>query len=388
MSANKVSDYTTYREITKNLMTISGLWPYENSNIFYRLIPYIQISLNLGMALVILGFVRQHFTNIALVTRGLSIMTSFLTVIIKVICMLINQKDLVELHNNLDPYFNELLKNSKLSKLILKKVKIFRLLSLALIFCVLFSIIFYVVTPLIFIIKRHYHQMKITKYPLIYPSGYPWKITSSGFIYQIHFAFETLASLALFFVTTSIDSLFTLYIFQMIGQLREISYCITHIDEDENENKDSVVRKCVTQYEKLMRCREILETIYGPVILWIMGTNAIVLCTLLFQISQMKSISVIRGLLFITYIALKMIQTFMYAWSGSSLTEESENYKHAVYAADWYGNKRLMDSVIITLSQKPLTLTACNFSVVSVDIFVMVLNTTVSYFFLLQTLDE
>lgn len=204
--------------------------------------------------------------------------------------MLINQKDLVELHNNLDPYFNELLKNSKLSKLILKKVKIFRLLSLALIFCVLFSIIFYVVTPLIFIIKRHYHQMKITKYPLIYPSGYPWKITSSGFIYQIHFAFETLASLALFFVTTSIDSLFTLYIFQMIGQLREISYCITHIDEDENENKDSVVRKCVTQYEKLMRCREILETIYGPVILWIMGTNAIVLCTLLFQISQVWNI--------------------------------------------------------------------------------------------------
>lgn len=36
----------------------------------------------------------------------------------------------------------------------------------------------------------------------------------------------------------------------------------------------------------------------------------------------MKSISIIRGLLIGAYVGLKMVQTFMYAWSGSCLTEE------------------------------------------------------------------
>lgn len=36
----------------------------------------------------------------------------------------------------------------------------------------------------------------------------------------------------------------------------------------------------------------------------------------------MKSITVIQGILFTTYFVLKMIQTFMYAWSGSCLIEE------------------------------------------------------------------
>ncbi|XP_014298177.2 odorant receptor 13a-like [Microplitis demolitor] len=386
MSKSRISDYKAYRGLTKTLLTVGGLWPYSNSNIFYRFLPYIQIILNLGMALAILGFVHDHFSNIALVTRGMSVMTSFLTTILKVTCLVINKKDLMELHENLDPYLNDLLKNSPSTEVILKDINSFKFLSWGLTFFAFIAMCFLIFTPLLFILHCHQHEIELINYPLIYPSVYPWKIISNGWIYKLNYIFETLASLILFFVTASVDSLFTLYVFQMVGLLREISYCITRLDE-KNVDKDSVICKCITQYEKLMRCREILEKIYGPVILWIMTTNAVVLCTLLFQISQMKSISVTRGLLFTTYITLKMIQTFMYAWSGSCLTDESENYKDAVYAAHWYGNKRFMTSVIIMLAQRPLTLTACNFSTVSLKIFVMVLNTTVSYFFLLQTLD-
>lgn len=85
MSKSRISDYKAYRGLTKTLLTVGGLWPYSNSNIFYRFLPYIQIILNLGMALAILGFVHDHFSNIALVTRGMSVMTSFLTTILKVL---------------------------------------------------------------------------------------------------------------------------------------------------------------------------------------------------------------------------------------------------------------------------------------------------------------
>lgn len=197
---------------------------------------------------------------------------------------MIRREDLTNLHKTLDPYFNEMLKDSKLSKFILRKVNMFRYISL--VYAVLLSLcsVFYIVAPLIAIFYCRHHKINLTKYPLIYPTTYPWKITSTGVVYQIHYIFEILASLTLFFVTTSVDSLFTFYIFQMIGQLREISYCITNINDGDDEKK--AVCKCLTQFEKILKCREILEKIYGPIILWIMTTNAIVLCTLLFQISQ------------------------------------------------------------------------------------------------------
>nr|WNA12529.1 olfactory receptor [Microplitis mediator] len=382
MSKNIISDYRAFHKLTKRLTTVVGLWPYENPCIFYRLLPYLQISFNLILVLAILAFVCKHFSNIFLVTSCLSIMTSFMTVIIKLLCLVVNRKDLTELHKNLDPYFNGLLNNPKLSKLIYKKMNTFKCLSWASFTCVFFSSALCIITPIVFVCC-YTNEINIKKYRPTCPSDL-WKLTSNGLFYQIYLAFETLASFESFFVTTTVDSLFMLYVFQIIAKLREISHCISHIEDKNDEN--SVICKCVSQYVKLIRCRDSLEKIYGPIILWIMGTNTIVFCSLLFQISQIKSISVIQGLMFITCITLKMIQTFIYTWSGSCLTEESEDYRDAVYAANWYGNKRLMTSVVIMLTQRPLTLTLYNFSSVSVRNFITVFNAAISYFFSLQSL--
>ncbi|XP_034934798.1 uncharacterized protein [Chelonus insularis] len=78
----------------------------------------------------------------------------------------------------------------------------------------------------------------------------------------------------------------------------------------------------------------------------------------------------------------------MYSWSGTHLTMESEEYMNAIYSANWYGDKHFMTAVVIMLQQKPLILTACNFSNVTIDIFTKILNTTISYYFLLKTLEE
>ncbi|XP_011307601.1 uncharacterized protein [Fopius arisanus] len=69
-------------------------------------------------------------------------------------------------------------------------------------------------------------------------------------------------------------------------------------------------------------------------------------------------------------------------------SSQSDEYREAIYQVDWFSKKSVMTSVIIMLSQKPLKLTACKFFVVSVEMFVMILQTTISYFFLLKTLDE
>ncbi|XP_044596928.1 uncharacterized protein LOC123273550 isoform X2 [Cotesia glomerata] len=322
MSESSLSKYRTYRGLTKALLTAGGLWPYHNSSIFYRVWPYLQIIVSSGMVLAILGFVREHFSNVALVTRGLSVMTSHLTTMFKLMCLAINREDLAELHEHLDPYVENLLKTFKSTDLILKDVNSFRLLSWGLTFFAFIATCALIFMPLLVILHYHQQGIELTNYPLIYPSVYPWKIISNGWVYKANYVFESIATLIMFFVTASVDSLFNLYVFQMVGQLREISYCITHLDSFDKNN--SVVQ-CVVQYEKLMKCMVLLEKIYGFIFLWIMATNAVVLCSLLFQISQMKSISITRGLLFTTYITLKVIQTFMYTWGGSYLTDEVMN---------------------------------------------------------------
>ncbi|KAK0073544.1 hypothetical protein PV325_009566 [Microctonus aethiopoides] len=131
---------------------------------------------------------------------------------------------------------------------------------------------------------------------------------------------ETAATVPLFCVSAGVDSLFTLYGFQMIGQLREMSYRMTHIDKITDDG--TIVRECVLQHFTIMRCRDILQKIYGPPILWVMTTNAIVLCNVIFQFSQMTVISISRMTWISAYVALKIIQTFMYAWTGTCLTTE------------------------------------------------------------------
>nr|WGO81791.1 olfactory receptor 117 [Microplitis mediator] len=385
MSQEKISDYLIYREIVKKLLIVVGLWPYDNPSIFYNFLPYIQIFVNLFLCFGMLGFVQKNFTNIGLVTKGMSIMTSLMSTIIKVVCFIKNRSDAMELHKNLDPHFNEILQDLKLSKFVLKRFSVVRHLSCSFTIIVTISCALRLIIPISIMIKQIKHNIHPVRYPLLFPSVFPWKVTPESYIYEFEFAIESFAVVTLCFITLSVDCLFTFYVYQMIGQLREISYCFKNLTE--KSDSQSILRKCISQYQVLLKSRDILQRVYGPIVLWIMVTNAVIMCTIAFQVTQMDSIPLGRGLLIFTWISLKILQTFMYAWSGSCLTLEAEECRDSVYACEWYGNKRLMTSIIIILSQRPLILTACNFSVVSVEIFQMVINTTVSYFFLLQTLE-
>nr|QNL14988.1 olfactory receptor 44 [Aulacocentrum confusum] len=384
MTNPKLPEYLMYRKIIRLLLLMLGLWPIEKSSVFYTILPYIQLILNVITALAMLGFVRVHITNIALVTKCASIMVSYFTGTLKMVCMIIYREDTRTLHKNLDPHFSELLNKAELKNSILQGVTAFRRLSWAVSLLVLLSGTVYIVAPIIFIVYQRTHQVANIKYLLPYAAKYPWAIAPNGLLYKLHYVFESCATVSLIAITSSVDPLYTLYVFQMIGQLRELTHEMSQLSE--KVNSQIVIRKCVNQYAVLMKCRDILQRIYGPLILWMILSNAMILCAGLFQLSQLKRISIGQIILFSAYVSTKMTQTFLCGWAGTRLTTESENYTRAVYAADWVGKKELMSSILIMLTQKPLVLTAYGFSVISVQIFSTVLNTTVSYYFLLQTL--
>ncbi|KAK0077067.1 hypothetical protein PV325_004506 [Microctonus aethiopoides] len=402
MSSEEVLKYWEYRNTIKFLLVLVGLWPSENPSRVPRLLSYISLFLSAYTSFGIAGYARLNFTNIHLVTKSLSIMGSFLAVVLKLMSIIIHREDLNVLHKFLDPHFNKLLNDPLTSSLVLNGLQIRRNLALTLTLLLLFVSFTYPATCFISIAQQYFHRIHPITFSLPYPTVYPWSINPTKFYIIIQSLIETAATVPLFCVSAGVDSLFSLYGFQMIGQLREMTYRMTHIEKITDDG--TLVRECVLQHFTIMKCRDILQKIYGPPILWIMTTNAIVLCNVIFQFSQMNVISISRITWISAYVALKIIQTFMYAWTGTCLTTEDENYKNAIYSSDWHRNKYFMTSVLIILTQRPLILTVCDFAIVSLGIFTSVssqfqyfseikssesvLNTTVSYYFLLQTLQE
>ncbi|CAD6214706.1 GSCOCT00004188001.2-RA-CDS, partial [Cotesia congregata] len=388
----KISSYFIFRQIIKGLTMASGFWPSENLSLPYRLLSYMQLSLNFGMFLAIFNFVRLYAHRLALLIKSFGVMTTYLSSTLKITCFLINRKEALELHRILDPYFTKLAQDRQMKKIIFKKFTLLKLITWLFFFCVFITLSAMIITPLIDIAMQHHKPGKSIKYPLIYPSKYPWQTSSNGWAYKLTFLFETLATASLFCISLSVDSLFLFYIFQIIGQLREMGYCITHTDGYNEKGKDFVIRKAVYQYQRLIRAKEIIEKIYGPIVLWIMCTNAVIMCVFIFQ-----SMQVLRLFADEKFTGCEIDDDF-HVRSVKSITNvyirlewhlfDGGDYREALYNIDWYGSKKIMTSIIIMMAQKPMIVTALNFSTVTVDIFTMVMKTTISYFFLLQTLEE
>ncbi|CAD6214740.1 GSCOCT00013821001.3-RA-CDS [Cotesia congregata] len=374
-------EYVKFQTVIKRLLFIVGLWTKDDSSILFRSLFHIYLSFFIVPTIGVINFFLTNITNINLATKSLSTLLGFSTGI----CFIINRNDVDELHAILDPYFDELLKTPELSKIVLKKISTFRRLPTFITTFITVVCISYAIVPIISILAQIRHKIWPINYNLIYLTAYPWEVPKHSFMYSIHFIDEYLLTIAIVLITSSADSLYTYYIFQIIGMLREISYQISTFDEKSSE---FIIRQCVNKYEILVHCTEKIEKVYGVIILWTMNVNAIVLCAVIFQLSHAKSIPFVSMVLFVAHAGLKLTQVFIFAWGGSLLTTESEKFRDTIYASRWLGNNRLKSSIIIMLSQKPLILTACSLLNVTIDMFVKVGNTTISYYLLLKTFEQ
>ncbi|XP_057327198.1 uncharacterized protein LOC130668761 [Microplitis mediator] len=385
MVAEKQIEYVKFQSIIKRLLFIVGLWTKEDSSLLFRSLFHIYLSFFIIPIIGVVNYLITNITNINLATKSLSTLLGFSTVIIKGICFIINRKEVDALHTILDPYFDELLKTPEVSTLVLNKISTFRRLPTFITTFITIVCISYAIVPIISIINQYRHRIWPISYNLVYLTIYPWEISPNSLMYNFHFLDEYLLTISIVLITSSVDSLYTYYIFQMIGMLREISYRISKFDE---KNSESIIRQCVDKYDILTQCCGKIEKVYGPIILWTMNVNAIVLCAVIFQLSHAKSIPFVSMVLCAAHACLKLTQVFIFAWAGSLLTTESEKFRDTIYASRWLGNNKLKSSIIIMLSQKPLILTACNLLYVTIDMFVKVINTTISYYLLLKTFEQ
>ncbi|XP_011307592.1 odorant receptor 13a-like isoform X2 [Fopius arisanus] len=318
--------------------------------------------------------------------KGFSLGTSFVSIALKVFLFTFYRESSIELHTTLHNYHKESMSDENLHQFVLKRVTGFSRLTLILTVLVYNGCFMYLFIPLITIIVEKLQHVPIT-YLLPVTALYPWEISPGGLLYTLTYIYEGYNILCLGIVTCGVDSLFGYYIFHIIGQLRVLSYDIMTIKSA--CNVDVLIRKWIKKFVVLKGCCNILQKIYGPIIVWQIVTNSAVICTVLFQISQAKRLSLGRYILIIGYSGTKIIQTYIYSWAGSVLMLESEGLSESVYFSNWLEQcQRFKTSILFILTQKPLKITAASCMTVSTEMFIMTLNTAVSYFFLLKTFEE
>nr|KAF7416803.1 hypothetical protein H0235_011334 [Vespula pensylvanica] len=356
----QVELYRNYARFVKRLVLLAGIWPMtqKESSYFYRQLPILAVSSGVIMFFGVLRFCRDNISNLSLFTKGLSLVGSFSLISLKALMFFIYRKQLSELNGILDPMFEKTLENPRLRPILLSLLNLFRYFTYIFYILITSTLVLYICTPLIFIGYEAIKDIHPRRYGLPFPTSFPWIDGTPGIYYHIEYLFEIQFGWFAIFVTSSVDSLFGFYIFQIVGLFRAISYECEYFTQSAEDLHD-ILHNCIKKHIKLLHCRNIIQNVYGPIIFNLVLTSATVLCALSFQIFKTE-MTVSKTLLFVVYGVMKGIQTFMYAWYGSIIISEGEDFRRRIYCCKWYayGNLSIMKGILLVLTQKPMVLVA------------------------------
>ncbi|XP_043286440.1 odorant receptor 13a-like [Venturia canescens] len=386
---DELSSYRNYVRRLRRSLFVAGLWPMRKLDCSaYHFMCYFNTLGCFILSCATLNFGRVHSNNLELLTKSIGVTGSFLSAVLKVICFRMNYKKLADLHHTLEKYFEESIANPKIRIRVFSHLNIYSQPFYAFSVLVFLTVFLILITPPIVICIQLSKDIYPLHYLLPYAAKYPWPFEGGSFFYYVHYVWQSFSALYMFFVTSGVDSLFGYYVFQMGAIFRLMSHQLKSLSHTDG-NKRKIIREIVNMHQVLGKCRNQVEIIYGPIILWIFVSSAIIICTLVFQATQTREQTVRHAVLFFIYITAKLVQAFMYAWYGSVVITESEEFRNAIYSCDWpgSGDKSLMKNILIMMCNRPMELTACKFLIISTDMFTAIVNTTMSYFFLLRALD-
>ncbi|XP_036147798.1 uncharacterized protein LOC118647297 [Monomorium pharaonis] len=391
MIDKRLQAYRTYQRFLKIVLTISGCWhiPTKSGKSKYYwsccmlmvLIIYVTCNLNLG-------YNYKHNLTISMKYIGIGIGGT--GGFIKVTIFLLNRDSLINLHRTLNDFFEEeLIQNEKIRTIIFSSLRKVYILGYTYTTIMTALILVYIMPSYIHIIRDLYHLRLTTNYtlPVSKGRGYSWTIPDN-FLYHVHLLIETICPCLSSITASGVDSVFGLYAYQFASTMHAMTFRFTN--PLPTEKFSDMLKKSVKKHKELLRCRDTLEHIYGPIIFWHTVTSAILLCSLVYEVAHVSHFTINNLSEFLTFAIVKLLQMFMYAWGGTILTNASEDFRNGIYFGEWPNSAldcHVRTNVILVMMQKPMTINAI-FSSVNIALFTNFVNTTMSYFFLLKSIED
>ncbi|XP_049817792.1 odorant receptor 94a-like [Aethina tumida] len=133
-----------------------------------------------------------------------------------------------------------------------------------------------------------------------------------------------------------------------------------------------------------------IEKVFTQIFLVQYLTSIIVICNIGFQLVHVH----IQSIQFVNmcfYFMAMIVQLSIYCWNGNEIILKSTATRDACYNSNWIkcgSSIRKMLFIISERSKRPLYLSAGKFSKLSLATFTSVINSSYSYFTLMQRMDS
>ncbi|NP_001177708.1 odorant receptor 241 [Nasonia vitripennis] len=374
-----------YEAYTHNVIWFlksAGLWP-EAHPVPRKILSMVTLCSTFVVMVTVSNFSFQNVGNVMVLTRGMSLAVSFSSAFSKVALFLLHHDDLVYLNKHLTGGFMRDMKEPENRPDLLNNVKTFNRFMFTHAISVAIAMSMYSIGPLLALRK---HGKYIRAFPAIYPFAYE----SGGLVHWILYALEVSGAASLWTVTVGVDCVFGLYALQVCGELRILAKKFRELRATENYREK--LHDCIQRHHVLINAKNKLDNIFGLISIWLAISGALVLCSLIFQVTELLKTnnSYLRAAHLCAYLLPKFLQIFTYAWYGNLIAEESGACLDAMYGSHWTDScdKNFKSDILIVLAQEPLALVAMGCMVIQLDMFTKIVKTSVSYFFLLRTLNE
>ncbi|KAL0103986.1 hypothetical protein PUN28_016974 [Cardiocondyla obscurior] len=284
MIDKEMQEYRTYQRFIRNLLISCGCWHVPTKfnklkycwSIYNILILIIYVLINITAVYKL----RHNFYHMM---NNFGVTISAAGAVIKVIIFFVNRKLLINYHRTLNNIFEEELeRNEKIRRMILSSLHKISTVAYMYSLILVLLILGYSTPTFLFIIRGLCSFNLTTNYilPLTKGYGYFWTVPKN-FLYHFYFLFEMSLVISSSCTASSVDNAFGFYVYQISSTLRAMTFRITNLLP--NEKYTDVLKACVAKHQILQPCRDTLEHIYGPIIFWHVITNALLLCSLIYQ---------------------------------------------------------------------------------------------------------
>ncbi|KYN07923.1 Odorant receptor 46a, isoform B [Cyphomyrmex costatus] len=369
----QLKSYRIYQRFLRNLLIINGCWYmpkksgkstyYWSVCVFLSMILYTMLSLHMS-------YIVRH--NMRIMMKFVGIAISGIGATLKVLfSFTINRNSLINYHRMLNDLFEEaLMQNEKIQTIIFSSLRKISTLAYTY-FAFMTALIFtYSRSSYTYIIHNLFHFHLSTNYTLPLSKGFGWFWTvPDNFIHHLHMIYETGLITLSAMMACGVDCIFGLYVYQFSSTIHSMMFALTN--PVSTEKFSDLLRTCAVKHQKLLQCRKTLEHVYGPIVFWHIVSNAVLLCGLMYDLTSLSVFNFDNIFSTIIYVAIKLFQTFIYAWYGTLLTNAGEDFRKGIYFSKWLNSnldRHVRTNIILMMMQKPMTVNAV-FSPIDIIMF-------------------
>ncbi|XP_078043608.1 uncharacterized protein LOC144473535 [Augochlora pura] len=375
--------YEKYTNLVKRILRIYGLYPHQQGIVIY--LPMLLLMGYGFLFCAMVNFSRLHMSEISAAVATFGALSSLVNAGVKMARFIVRREKLKRIYDVLETLYRGTVMNQPSGSAAFGYLFIYYRLTFSVFILNFSAMALHVIKPLIVFVFRN------GAHAFVAPTAYPWPITSS-FSFFMHYTAEGLICFSFPFITGGVDAFFTLCAFRVCSVLRAMAIELEELAKRSNdtETHKRLLRKCIDRHVTLIQCRDVIQEVYGPVVLSFTLTNALGMCSMIFEIFQVGEIPIGRIITVSIYFVSKVMQMLIYVWPGTMITSENEAFRDEVSFNNWYERSDVDDGklCVMILSQRLMVLRAYNILEVTLDLFAKIMNATISYYFLLATLEE